>query len=225
MLTTSVSTLITRASVIVFDLDGTLVDTLEDLGDALDSALLENGLPKAPPAVLLTRLHLGLEATALAVLEAHGVSRHRHSMIVDAYLKHYAERAHRRSRLYAGVESFLSACQQRGQRLTVCTNKSHADATALLRLLGIADRFSLVVGIDTCGIGKPHPKPLLWTLACLECSASKALFIGDSMIDAECAARADVKFLLHESGFGSSDVLLNHPEVHRFPAYRCLHQT
>ncbi|MDR7152880.1 phosphoglycolate phosphatase [Hydrogenophaga palleronii] len=219
MLTTSVSTLITRASVIVFDLDGTLVDTLEDLAEALDSALLENGLSKAPRSVLLSQLHLGLEASARTVLQWNGVDASQHSKVVDDYMKHYVDRAHRCSHLYAGVEAFLSASQQRGQALAVCTNKSHEDAAVLLSLLGITDRFNLIVGIDTCGTGKPDPQPLLWTLECLGCLRDQALFIGDSLVDAECAARAGVEFLLHGGGYGAGEVVQHLPGVYRFHGY------
>ncbi|MBA4263630.1 MAG: hypothetical protein C0453_00985 [Comamonadaceae bacterium] len=216
---TSESLLIHRARGVVFDLDGTLVDTLEDLGEALDSALLENGLPRAARDVLLSHLHLGLAATALAVLHALGVSKDRHEKVVGAYLKHYEARSHRRSRLYPGVEPLLDACRQRGQSLAVCTNKSHSDAVALLKLLGVADRFSVIVGIDTCGAAKPDPRPLLCTLERMACPVHKALFIGDSLVDAECASRSGVEFLLHAGGFGASDVLNQWPASRRFLNY------
>lgn len=219
---TPVSTLITRAKVIVFDLDGTLVDTLEDLSIALDSALQEHGLEKAPRPVVLSQIHLGLDATARAVLHLQGVDPQRHSTIVASYLQHYEARCHRGSQLYAGVLEFLEVCRQRGQRMAVCTNKLRDQAQSLLAMLGIADAFRLIVGIDTCGMGKPDPKPLLWTLERLHCSTNLALFIGDSTVDVACAAGADVPFLLHGGGFGAEEVLRCAPLVHRFHGYEDL---
>ncbi|MFN3494382.1 MAG: HAD family hydrolase [Hydrogenophaga sp.] len=219
---TAVPTLITRASLIVFDLDGTLVDTLEDLTAALDSALLRNGLAAAPRSVVLSQLHLGLEATARAVLSLQGVDGARHPKVVDDYLAHYAERAHRSSHLYAGVAAFLTACLQQERQLAVCTNKPHRDAVELLAMLGVHDCFGLIVGIDTCGVGKPDPLPLLWTLERLGCAIDEALFIGDSQVDAECAARVGVEFLLHGGGFGADEVIQRASGVPRFSGYEAL---
>lgn len=218
----SVPALIAEAKLIVFDLDGTLVDTLEDLGEALDSALLAHGLSKAPRRLLLSHLHMGLEATACAALQLNGVDSLKHAGVVDTYLQHYQARGHRGSRLYAGVHAFVSSCQQRGLQLAVCTNKSRDDAHELLAQLGMADAFGLIVGIDTCGVGKPDPKPLLWALECLGCPPEEALFIGDSLVDADCATRAGVNFLLHAAGFGADAVMRRDHRTPRFLSYEDL---
>lgn len=215
----TVPELIANARVLVFDLDGTLVDTLEDLGEALDSALLAHGHSRAPRRAVLSHLHLGLEATARAVLRVEGVHPLEHSRVVEAYLQHYQERGHACSHLYAGVHEFLTTCLQRGQRMAVCTNKAHDEAHALLSQLGVADAFGSVVGIDTCGIGKPDPKPLLWALECLECPPELALFIGDSFVDADCATKAGVNFLLHEQGYGADAVIKRAAMTLRFSSY------
>jgi phosphoglycolate phosphatase len=200
-------TLVEGARAVVFDLDGTLVDTFDDLALALDSALDEFGLPPAPRDAVLADIHRGLDDTARAILRLQGIDTAMHENIAAAYRKHYRQRAHAASRLYPDVTAFLAACRQRGCAMAVCTNKLTADADELLALLGIADYFAAVIGIDSCGAAKPDPAPLWHTLEQLACPPDSAVFIGDSEIDAACAKNAAVPFLLHEAGFGAKAAL------------------
>jgi phosphoglycolate phosphatase len=200
-------TMVEDARAIVFDLDGTLVDTFDDLALALDDALHGFGMPPAPRDVVLSHIHRGLDDTARAIMRLRGADPALHDGVVAAYRAHYRQRAHSASRLYPGVRECLAACRQREQVLAVCTNKLAADARDLLMRLGIADCFTEVMGIDSCGAAKPDPAPLLLSLARLDCPADSAIFVGDSEIDAECARNAGVPFLLHEAGFGPEGAL------------------
>jgi phosphoglycolate phosphatase len=196
-------TLVAGARAVVFDLDGTLVDTFDDLALALDSALHEFGLPPAPRDAVLADIHRGLDDTARAILRLQGGDPALQDAVVAAYRHHYRQRAHAASRLYPGVRELLAACRQREQAMAVCTNKLAADARESLEQLDIADYFANVIGIDSCGAAKPDPAPLWHTLDYLECLSDSAVFIGDSEIDAACAKTAAVPFLLHEAGFGA----------------------
>lgn len=199
--------LLGSARAMVFDLDGTLVDTLNDLWRGLNMALDQHGLAPVPREVVLANVHLGLEGTARAALSGAGVQASRIGQVVDSYQRIYRDTAHAGSSLYPGVRTFLDACARHGLAMAVCTNKATDDARELLSVLKIADFFGVVTGIDACGFAKPHPAPLLLTLAGLGCAPEEAVFIGDSVVDARCATAAGVAFLLHESGYGAHDAL------------------
>lgn len=190
-----------KAQAIVFDLDGTLVDTFDDLALALDDALREFGLPPAPRDILRADIHRGLDETARALLLRYGTPTDIHEDVIAAYRKHYRRRAHAASRPYPGVKEFLDQLRQRDCPMAICTNKLTADAKELLALLGIDGFFSEVIGIDAGGLAKPAPEPLWLTIRRLDSTPDVTLFIGDSEIDAQCAINAGVSFLLHDAGF------------------------
>jgi phosphoglycolate phosphatase len=195
--------LLAGARAVVFDLDGTLADTFEDLALSLDDALRQFGLPPAPREAVLNEIHRGLDDTARAVLRLQGRAPALQDEVVAAYRSHYRRRAHAATRLYPGVRELLACCRKRQQVMAVCTNKPAADARELLARLEIEDFFDAVIGIDSCGAAKPDPAPLWRALECLACPRDAAVFIGDSEIDAACAKNAEVPFLLHEAGFGA----------------------
>lgn len=197
-------TLVEGARAVVFDLDGTLVDTFEDLSKSLDTALQRHGLPAAPRTLVAAHVHHGLSATAEAVLAQFDAPPAKREAVVAAYAADYRARRHRASHLYPGVPAFLEECLRRGQRLAVCTNKAHAEAHELLALLGVAHRFETIVGIDTCGVAKPDPAPLRCALDRLDCMTGEAVFVGDSEIDARCARAGRVRFALHAAGYGAA---------------------
>lgn len=199
--------LLGSARAIVFDLDGTLVDTLNDLWRGLNLALDQHGLPLTPREVVLANVHLGLEGTARAALAGSGAHDSRIEMVVDAYQSIYRNTGHAGSLLYPGVRCFLESRAMHGVAMAVCTNKATDDARDLLSVLRIADFFEIVTGIDACGFAKPHPAPLVLTLERIGCPADQAVFIGDSVVDARCAKGAGVSFLLHEAGYGAPDAL------------------
>lgn len=200
--------LVGAARAVVFDLDGTLVDTLDDLWHSLNIALDQHDLPPVPREAVLANIHLGLEGTARAALSGAGAQDSLIEMVVDAYQCIYRNKGHAGSRLYPGVRGFLESCAMHGLAMAVCTNKATDDARELLSVLKIAEFFDIVTGIDACGFAKPHPAPLFLTLERLGCPLERAVFIGDSVVDARCAAAAGVPFLLHESGYGAPDALV-----------------
>ena len=215
----SAAALLASRKAIVFDLDGTLADTVPDLWLALNSALAECGLDPVPRALVLRSLHGGLEESAAAALQSQRATATALPALLQSYSRHYRQRAHAASALYAGVPALLAACRQRGHVMAVCTNKGRNDALALLARLGIAGYFANVTGGDTAGHAKPHPAPLLHALLELQVPPAQALLIGDSHVDALCAARAHVNFMLHGAGYGGAEAL-RHPAAARFLDYR-----
>ena len=155
------------APTIVYDLDGTLADTAEDLVATLNWLLAREG--RAPLKVENAGSLVGAGARALIArgFAASGKSlepEKLEALFVD-YLSYYRAHIMERSRLYPGVDKALAAFERAGWRQAVCTNKTESLAKLLITKLGIAGRFAFVCGQDTFGVGKPDAKPLLETIA------------------------------------------------------------
>ena len=154
------------APTIVYDLDGTLADTAEDLVATLNWLLAREG--RAPLKVENAGSLVGAGARALITrgFAASGKSlepEKLEALFVD-YLSYYSAHIMERSRLYPGVDKALAAFERAGWRQAVCTNKTESLAKLLITKLGIAGRFAFVCGQDTFGVGKPDAKPLLETI-------------------------------------------------------------
>ncbi len=169
------------APTIVYDLDGTLADTAEDLVATLNWLLAREG--RAPLKVENAGSLVGAGARALIArgFAASGRSlepEKLEALFVD-YLSYYGAHIMERSRLYPGVDKALAAFERAGWRQAVCTNKTEGLAKLLITKLGIAGRFAFVCGQDTFGIGKPDAKPLLETIAASGGAKRQAVMVGD----------------------------------------------
>lgn len=188
---------------VVFDLDGTLVDSVPDIHVAVVAMLAARGHP--PLAEAETRRFVGDGARRLVerALAARGDGE-TDDAVEDAlaiFRRHYDAAPARRSRPYPGVEAALNALSD--ARLGVCTNKPGAPARTLLGALGLDRAFAAVVGGDTAAGLKPDPAPLIAAFEALGDTGPR-VFIGDSEIDAEAAARAGVAFALHTRGYAKA---------------------
>lgn len=192
----------------VFDLDGTLVDTLPDLVRALNDALMDLGLPAVPPDVVRQSLHGGIEGSVDAALQFLQAPAALREMLLARYNLHYDDTPAQTSRPFAGVHEVLQRLLARGERLAVCTNKQQVVAQRVLGMLGLAPFFSVVVGADTCDQRKPHPAPLLHAIGALGASRSQSLLVGDSDVDRACADAAGVECVIFGGGYG--DVAHDH---------------
>ena len=171
----------TPTPTIVYDLDGTLADTAEDLMATLNWLLAREGL--APLKVESAGALLGAGARALIQrgFAASGRSLDPHEMealFVD-YLGYYSAHIADRTRLYPGVDEALKSFARAGWRQAICTNKIESLAKLLIAKLGIADRFAFICGQDTFGVGKPDAKPLLGTIAASGGVREHAIMVGD----------------------------------------------
>lgn len=188
---------------VVFDLDGTLVDSLPDLSDALNNALEEAGHPGGIPVELVRdSLHDGLNGSVRAALDHLGLPPTLLPTIAQRYARLYDEQMARRTLPYPGVETMLTRLASSGIRLAVCTNKGEAQARQLLERLGLAARFDVVIGADTLPRSKPDPAPLQAALARLGGVEYLALMVGDSQVDLECARAAGLACAIHLGGYG-----------------------
>ena len=194
------------APTIVYDLDGTLADTAEDLVATLNWLLAREG--RAPLKVENAGSLVGAGARALITrgFAASGGSlepEKLEALFVD-YLSHYSAHIVDRSRLYPGVDKALAAFERAGWRQAVCTNKTESLAKLLITKLGIAKRFAFVCGQDTFGVGKPDARPLLETIAASGGARGHAVMVGDSGMDIKTARAAGIPVIAVD--FGYSDV-------------------
>src|SRR5213083_642374 len=150
----------TSARIIVFDLDGTLVDTAPDLINALNFVLDREGLPPVPlksarnmigaGARKLIERGLELEGRAISVEDVNRLTKD----FIDYYAAHIADA----SRPFEGLEAALDELAAQGCRFAVCTNKLEWLSVRLLDALGLSNRFAAICGADTFGLQKPHPE-------------------------------------------------------------------
>lgn len=205
-----------RADTIIFDLDGTLVDTADDLTASLNHALGTLGRPAVDPASVRTMVGQGARKLLEQGLAASGAS---HAELVEAgvgpFLAHYERNIAVHSRPFAGVESALSSLGAEGLRLAICTNKPVSLARALVAALGWNDRFHALLGADSRSYRKPDPRHLTDTL--VEAGGRRAIFVGDSRTDAETARAARVPLVLVSFGYSvepvaslGADLLIDH---------------
>jgi len=187
---------------IVFDLDGTLLHTEPDIRMAINAALTECGHRTIDPNVELPNLHgpsreLIGSAVALVEFPEEGLD-----VLIPAYQRHYKLQAHAHSYLYPGVMVLLEQLRDRDVKLAICTNKIEVNARHALTKTGIIDFFDVITGSDTTAFPKPHPLPLSHTLKELDVAHAHAVLIGDTHVDARCAALCNVDFILHQNGYG-----------------------
>ena len=191
---------------LVFDLDGTLVDTAPDLIDTLNFTLNRHGLPAVRFDAARPLIGGGAKGMIERALVAEG--RDRSSAGVDklyaAFVAHYAEHIADRSRVFPGVERALDRLGAAGHRLAVCTNKLEWLARRLLDALGLSQRFAAICGQDTFGIQKPNPQVFRATVLRAGGEPRRAVMIGDSPTDVRTARAAAVPIVAVD--FGYTDV-------------------
>ena len=182
---------------IVFDLDGTLIDSVPDLHAVANSVLADEGA--APITLDDARSYIG-DGTAVFVARmrhARGIPDAEQDRILAAYMDRY-EGAVAHTTVYPGVRAALDALG-RDHALGVCTNKPVRPLTRVLAHFHLARHFRAVVGGDTLPVHKPDPAPLL--AAFDELGDGPRLYVGDSEVDATTADRAGVPFLLFTEGY------------------------
>src|SRR4051794_5615485 len=196
----------TSPPTVVFDLDGTLVDTAPDLINALNFVLEREGLPPVPLHSARNMIGAGARKLIERGLELEGrfatpedITR----LTVD-FIDHYAAHIADVSRPFEGVESALDDLQRLGFRFAVCTNKLEWLSKLLLDQLGMSSRFSAICGADTFGVSKPDPAILQQTVARAGGHLSSAIMVGDAGPDIGVARRAGIPVIGVE--FGYTDV-------------------
>lgn len=188
---------------LVFDLDGTLIDTAPDLVGTLNVILEREGLPAVPYAVARNMIGGGAKLLIERGLQADGRSSSRAAIdrLYDDFVAHYRDHIADLSRPFPGLEPALDHLAAAGWRFAVCTNKLERLSTLLLDTLGLSDRFAAICGQDTFGMQKPDPKILLHTIERAGGTPERAVMVGDSANDIDVARAARVPVIAVDFGY------------------------
>ncbi len=201
--------------ILVFDLDGTLVDTATDLVATLNVVLEQEGL--TPVAYEEARSMVGHGARALIErgLAANGVTRDAATVerLFDTYIAYYAAHIADTSRPFDGVIAALDHFAAEGWLLAVCTNKLEGLSMLLLDALDLSDRFVAICGADTFAARKPDPLALTETIRRAGGDPRRAVMIGDSKTDIDTAKAASVPVVAVDFGYTPVPVTELGPDI------------
>ena len=205
---------------ILFDLDGTLVDTAPDLMLAHNHVMKKFGYPTKSTEDI--RNLVGKGAGALIGRSIWGQAKKEFSKVLDEKIKDemvkefvnfYGKNIKNESTLINGVKDFLIWCKEENISMAVCTNKQEYLSNDLLKKIGIYDFFEYVAGSDTFDYCKPDPRHLTNVVEILEGDIKKTIMIGDSETDANAAKAAKIPVILLENGYtekNATEIYHNH---------------
>lgn len=204
---------------VLFDLDGTLIDTAPDMGGALNNLLIEENL--APIPLQQIRPYVSQGGLVLTRLGFAGkVPEDRIEPLRQRFLQHYREIIADNSRLFDGFETVLGEIEARKMPWGIVTNKPEWLTFPLLERLGLAARAGVVIGGDTLDERKPHPLPLQTAAERLDVACERCVYLGDDERDVVAAKAANMKTLVAAYGYiedagaiagWNADGVIDHP--------------
>ena len=198
---------------ILFDLDGTLVDTAPDLMHAHNHVMKKFGYPTKSTEQI--RNLVGKGAGAMIGRSIWGQAKKEFSKVNDEKIKKemvsefvdfYGKNIINESTLINGVKEFLKWCKEDNISMAVCTNKKEYLSNDLLKKIGIYDYFEYVAGSDTFDYCKPDPRHLTSVVEILDGDLKKTIMIGDSETDANAAKAAEIPMILLEDGYTEKNI-------------------
>jgi phosphoglycolate phosphatase len=187
---------------ILFDLDGTLVDSVPDLAAALNRLLAARGFAPLDAIAVTAMVGDGAEALVRRGLAARGAAFD--AAALTAFMADYTAHAAEQTRLFPDAEQTLRHLAATGWRLAICTNKPEQPARILLDQLGIAGLFAAIGGGDSFAVRKPDPGHLLATLARAGGEPGRAVMVGDHANDVQAAIGAGLPAVFAAWGYGSA---------------------
>lgn len=195
----------TLPDTVIFDLDGTLVDSAPDLTGALNATLASLGLSALPEAEVRHMVGHGARKLIERGLEAHAVPKSAAEVdgLVDYFIRYYAGHVADASVAFPGVLSTLNWLRARGVRIGVCTNKPEVLAKQLIVALELDGFFppAAILGGDTLAVKKPDGRHLIATVEALGGDLTRTVMVGDSATDLNAARDADVPVVLVTFGY------------------------
>jgi phosphoglycolate phosphatase len=193
---------------VIFDLDGTLVDSVGDLHAAVARTLADEGADPLPIGQVRSFIGNGIPMLVERVMEARGESPdpERHADLLARFMAHYRVASTDLTTAFPGVGEALTELIAAGAHLGVCTNKPAGLSRDILAGLKLDHAFEVVIGGDSLPERKPHPEPLLAAVRTL--GGKPAVYVGDSEVDAETSAAAELPFVLFTKGYRKTAVEL-----------------
>lgn len=193
-----------RYDALIFDLDGTLIDSARDIAASVNEYLAGKGWPEQDPAFVEGFIGNGPRRLLSDLFAALGMPCGDAELdaALAAYLANYERAPARFTRFYRGVHEDLAALHGAGFRLGICTNKPHGLTLRILDILGIGHLFDAVVGADAAPACKPDPAHLLAVARRMGLTAGDYAYVGDTAVDRATAAAAGVAFFAVPWGGG-----------------------
>ncbi len=189
---------------IIFDLDGTLVDSAPDIHAAANFLLKCEGKEKLDLETVVSFVGNGLPMLTKRVMRARGLDLSDFDRCYDILADYYGNHAADLTQAYSGVMNALSVLKQQEYSLGICTNKQEEPARSIVSDIGLGSFFDVIIGGDTTSVKKPNPEPL--EVAVKQLGATKALYVGDSEVDAQTALNAGVTFALYSEGYRKTPI-------------------
>jgi phosphoglycolate phosphatase len=197
---------------VIFDLDGTLIDSLADIGSAMNRTLERHGLPTHSLAAYRTFVGEGVEKLTERALPAD--RQELKERIALDYRRDYAAHALGETKLYPGIPAMLDALSARGNRLAILSNKPHEPTQALVKSLLSRWQFDMALGERPSVERKPHPRAALEIAQALQKSPGECYFVGDTAIDMRTAVAAKMTPVGVLWGFRGRNELLGAGAAH-----------
>lgn len=200
---------------LVFDLDGTLVDTAPDLAAATNHVMARIGLKPVADGDIRPYVGHGALAMVEQAAAAQGRLLQQQELydLFEVFIAHYTANISVRSKPYDGVLAALTRIKDQGATLAVCTNKIELHARALLKDLNMTGYFAAITGRDTLGIFKPDPGHLTGTITLAGGQTSRAVMVGDSETDVLTAKAAKVPVIAVDFGYSIEPVASFKPDI------------
>jgi len=188
---------------VIFDLDGTLIDTAGDLAASINHVLRENGQQPMEPESVRHLVSFGARwmlAKGFCLHDRELIHSSEMDVHIEMFLEHYVANIAVTSRPFDDAMAAVEQMRIAGAKVAICTNKREALARQLIDELGLSDVFQVIVGADTSSAAKPDPAPIRLCMELLE--VDKGVFVGDSDTDIKASLAAGLNCLLHMHGYG-----------------------
>lgn len=192
--------------VVIFDLDGTLVDSLADVASAVNAVLAEAGVPAVPRESWHSLLGQGARIRMKTAFAINGITLPDDELdrCVRQFRSVYSHKILDQTKPFEGALETVRRLDGLGVKVGVCTNKDEAAARDILAAFGLSAHIAAVAGPDTYGVQKPHPDHVLKLLETLGVEPAEAILVGDSEHDVEAARNAGIPVAFVTWGYGEA---------------------
>lgn len=192
-----------RLQTVLFDLDGTLLDSAPDICQAVNQMLVEDGRSRLTTEEIIPMIGDGaMELCRRALLKTGGVLADDLYPYVQRFVAHYRSLPPDPAQVFPHVREILQTLRDKNVKLAVCTNKAENATVQILRALDLIRYFDFIAGGDTFTVHKPHPGHIMGVLEALDLTPIGALFVGDGPRDTEASKKAGIPCFIVTHGYG-----------------------